>query len=413
MSVLPSVNPTEVGISAERLRLLDEHIEQFVAEGHLPGGVFMIARKGKTVYSKNFGFHTTAKERAYQKDDIFRLASMTKAFTTVSIMQLYEEGKLGLDDPIFKYIPAFSKSVVLDEFNETDSSFTSVHVKQPITIRHLLTHTSGITYGSFNPGKIQAMYHKVGLSGFGLSDAQTTTEEMANRIAKVPLLFHPGEQYRYGLNMEVLGRIVEVVSKKSLSQYFNDHIFKPLGLTDTHFYLPQSKHDRLVPAYTYDENGKVIMTSETPFGPFLEYPKRKDNNHYAGGGGLSGTMMDYAKFIQTLMNGGTMGDQRILSKKTIEEMTADQMIDLNKAGKGYSKTPGITYGLGFALVTEEGRAASVKSPGTFEWSGYFNTRFFIDPEEELIFVGLTQIVPFARGDFWDKLIDIVYGAIED
>lgn len=405
-------NPNEAGISAERLKLLDAHIEKFVQEGHVPGGVFMLARKGKIVYNKSFGYQTLDKKKPYAKSDIFRLASMTKAFTTVSIMQLYERGKLGLDDPIFYYIPAFAKPVVLDKFNEQDSSFTTVPTKKAITIRHLLTHTSGITYGSFNPGKIQAVYEKTGANNFGLSHPKMTTADMANQMAKVPLIFEPGERYMYGLNMEILGRIVEVASGMSLSQYFQKNIFEPLGLKETHFYLPKNLHDRLVPVYTYNDKREMIMASDTDFGPILEYPRGKDNNHYAGGGGMSGSITDYAIFIQTLLNGGEYNGKRILSRKTIDVMTSDQMIVLNRTGKGYSKTPGMTYGLGFALFTEEARAASHKSPGTFEWGGYFNTKFFIDPEEEMIFVGMTQIVPFARPDFWDKMYAIIYGAVE-
>jgi CubicO group peptidase (beta-lactamase class C family) len=399
------------GISIEKLNLLDQHIETFVNQGHVPGGVFLIARKGEIIYNKSFGYQTLAKKKKYQQDDIFRLASMTKAFTTVSIMQLYEQGKLGLDDPIFYYIPAFKQSAVLDQFNEADSSFTTKPVRRPITIRHLLTHTSGITYGVFNPGKIQAVYEKMGANDFGLS-ADVTTEQMADQIAKVPLIFQPGEKYMYGLNMEVLGRIVEVVSGKKLNQYFKENIMVPLGIEDTGFYLPKSKHDRLVAVYTYDEKGKVVMAADTEFGEIVQFPKKSDNNHYAGGGGMSGTAMDYMIFIQALLNEGEYGGKRILSRKTIEVMTSDQLILLNEKGTGYSNIPGITFGLGFALKTKEGTAHDHKSAGTYEWGGYFNTKFFIDPEEDLVFVGMTQIVPFRRNDFWDKMYAIIYGSLE-
>ncbi|MFK7774301.1 MAG: serine hydrolase domain-containing protein [Saprospiraceae bacterium] len=407
---MPKVQNTS-GISMDKLKLLDQHIETFVNQGHVPGGVFVIARKGKIVYNKSFGYQTLDKQKKYQKDNIFRLASMTKAFTTVSIMQLFEQGKLGLDDPIHYYIPAFKQSAVLDQFNEVDSAFMTEPVRRPITIRHLLTHTSGITYGVFNPGKIQAVYKKMGANDFGLF-SNMTTEEMVNTIATVPLIFQPGEKYMYGLNMEVLGRIVEVVSEKRLNQYFKENIMQPLGIEDTGFYLPKSKHDRLVPVYTYNEKGKVIMAAETENGKLMQYPKMKDNNHYAGGGGMSGTAMDYMVFIQALLNKGEYGGKRILAKKTIEVMTSDQLILLNKKGTGYSNIPGITYGLGFALKTDAGTAHDHKSAGTFEWGGYFNTKFFIDPEEELVFVGMTQIVPFQRNDFWQKMYAIIYGAIE-
>jgi len=312
---LSIASPSAVDVSSDRLEILDSHIQKFIKEGHVPGGEFLVARRGKIIYHKTFGHQTLTKEKTYQKGNIYRLASMTKAVTTVAIMQLYEQGKLQLDDPIFYYIPAFRQSQVLETFNEADSSFSTIPTNRPITIRHLLTHTSGITYGPFNPGKIEAVYTKLGAHIFGLS-GQMTTEEMVNQLAEVPLIFQPGTQYMYGLNMEVLGRIVEVVSKKPLNQYFQDHIFKPLGMMDTDFYFPKSKHDRIVPVHTYNEKGKVIMASDTDFGQIAEYPKQPDNNHYAGGGGLSGTAIDYAKFIQALLNNGKYNGARILSRKS-------------------------------------------------------------------------------------------------
>lgn len=401
------------GISTKRLALLDEHIDKYIKDGLMPGGTFLIARKGKTVYHKSFGHQDDAKAKAYQNDDIYRLASMTKAVTTISIMQLYEQGKLGLDDPIHNYIPAFKESKVLDTFNPADSSYTTVPAKRPITIRHLLTHTSGITYGLFNPGKIQMIYEKLGANGFGLFHDEMTTEQMANKLGTLPLIFQPGEKYLYGLNMELLGRIVEVVSGKPLNKYFRDHIFDPLEMNDTYFNLPQDRHSRLVPFYIYDQSGKLVnATTEMMGGMNVDYPKKKDNNHYAGGGGLSGTATDYAKMIQALCDGGTYKGQRILGRKAIEVMTSDQLPLVNLKGTGYSPLPGITYGLGFALKTEAGSAWSAKSPGTYEWGGAFNTKFFIDPSEELIFVGMGQVFGYRRPDFWERLYTIIYGSLE-
>lgn len=409
---LSKVTPEKVGMSTKFLDILDGHIEQYIANGSMPGGEFLIARKGKVVYHKSFGHQNVEKTQPYQNGDIYRLASMTKAVTTVSIMQLMEQGKLGLDDPIFYYIPAFREAKVLETFNEVDSSFTTVPAKNPITIRHLLTHTSGITYGLFNPGKIQAVYEKMGANGFGLYNDEMTTEQMANRIATVPLVFQPGEKYMYGLNMEILGRIVEVVGGMPLNQYFRKNIFDPLGMKDTYFYLPADKQDRLVPIYSYTEDRKLTTAGDAFPGMNADYPKMADNNHYAGGGGLSGTAMDYAKFIQALCNGGSYNGTRILGRKAIAVMTSDQMMMLNDNGTGFSKLPGITYGLGFALKTDQGSAWSAKTPGTYEWGGAFNTKFFIDPEEELVFVGMTQIIPFTRPDFWDRMYSVVYGAVE-
>jgi len=409
---LTKVAPEKVGMSSEFFNILDGHIEQYVADGSMPGGEFLIARKGQIVYHKSFGYQDIDKTKQYQNGDIYRLASMTKAVTTVSIMQLFEQGKLGLDDPIFYYIPAFKDSQVLDTFNEADSTFTTVPAKKPITIRNLLTHTSGITYGIFNPGKLMAVYTKMDAMGFGLYNDEMTTEQMANRIATVPLAFQPGEKYLYGLNMEILGRIVEVVSGMPLNQYFRKNIFDPIGMDDTYFYLPTDKQDRLVPIYSYNKNKELVTAKGIFQGMNADYPNNPDNNHYAGGGGLSGTAMDYAKFIQVLCNGGTHNGTRILGRKAIEVMTSDQLILLNDKGTGFSPLPGITYGLGFALRTDQGSAWSAKTPGTFEWGGAFNTKFFIDPEEELIFVGMTQIIPFTRPDFWDRMYSVIYGAVD-
>lgn len=409
---LIEADPSTVGMSEDRLELLDDHIQSYIDKNWFPGGTFLIARKGKIVYQKSFGYRTVEKKVLYKNDDIFRIASMTKAITTVSIMQLYEKGKLGLDDPIFYYIPAFGAAKVLDTFNEVDSSYTTVPVKRPITIRQLLTHTSGITYGAFNPGKIEIVYGKHDMNMVGLSHDSWTTEEFINKLAAVPLAFQPGEQYMYGLNMDVLGRIVEVASGMSLSDYFHKNIFEPLGMSDTYFYLPKEKQDRLVPIYGQSQEKGIHMAAD-PGGVGLDYPKLADNNHYAGGGGLSCTAKDYAIFIQSLVNDGNYNGQQILGRKTIEVMTSDQMITLNEKGKGFSNLPGITYGLGFALHTEASNGLDSKSPGTYEWGGYFNTKFFIDPVEDLTFVGMSQIVPFFHEEFWSRMYSIVYGAVEN
>jgi CubicO group peptidase (beta-lactamase class C family) len=413
-AVLTEGAPALVGMSDKKLAQIDQFVQDYVNKGYIPGGVFLIARDNQIVYYKNFGFRTTDKKAPYQKDDIFRIASMTKAVTSVAIMQLYEQGKLGLDDPVHNYIPAFKNSNVLDQFNEKDSSYTAVPAKSPITIRQLLTHSSGIVYGAFSKGALRAIYAKKGLMDVGLSHTKMTTEEFINRLAEVPLAFHPGEKYTYGLNMDVLGRVVEVVSGNKLSDYFRKNIFEPLGMKNTFFYLPKEKQAKLVPIYLQKEDGTLEMATNTGgVSSGMDYPLQADNNHYAGGGGLSSTALDYATFIQALLNNGHYNGKRILSRKTVEVMTADQMIRLNQEGKGFSRKPGETFCLGFSLITDQGKGISVKSPGTFEWGGYFNTKFFIDPKEQLIFVGMTQILGARHGELWDRLAAIMYSAIED
>ncbi len=412
-NVLAEGSPELVGISEKRLQLLDQFIQDNVNKGFIPGGVFLVARDNQIVYNKSFGFRSTDKKVPYKKDDIFRICSMTKAITSVAIMQLYEEGKLGLDDAVQDYIPAFKKTQVLDTFNEKDSTYTTVPVKSPITLRQLLTHTSGITYGGFNHGKIMAVYQKNDMLSVGLSHPSWTTEEFINRLAAVPLAFQPGDHFMYGLNMDVLGRVIEVISGEKLSDYFRKHIFEPLGMKDTYFYLPKEKQSRLVPIYAYDANNNFQMLTNDALVSNSDYPKSTDIGHYAGGGGLSSTAMDYAIFIQSLLNDGVYSGKRILGRKTIEVMTADQMISLNQQGKGISNKPGETFCLGFSLRTDEGRGINSKSPGTYEWGGYFTTKFFIDPKEELIFVGMMQIHNFQHGEFYDRVAAILYGAIEE
>ena len=213
--------------------------------------------------------------------------------------------------------------------------------------------------------------------------------------------------------MDVLGRVIEVVSGQSLANYLRKNIFDPLGMPDTWFYLPKEKRDRLVPVYAHDNNDKLYITNSVEMIPQVDYPKMDDNNHYAGGGGLSSTAMDYARFIQALLNGGQLDGKRILSHRTVDLMTSDQMNTLNKKGNGFSQIPGYTYCLGFSLITTEAAGMGLKSPGTFEWGGYFGTKFFIDPKEKLIFVGMDNISPDNHGYFWNRITALIYGAIED
>ncbi len=410
---LTEASPAEAGFSADRLARADSLITEYMQKDWLPGGVFLLARHGKIVYYKNFGKRSVDSDQDYRKDDIFRIASMTKAVTSVAIMQLYEQGKLQLDDPVYYYIPAFKKSAVLDQFNDADSTFTTIPVKRAITIRMLLTHTTGIMYGYRCEHPFDILYQKYNLTTAGFGSETETTEDFVNRIAEMPLAFQPGERYRYGLNMDVLGRIVEVASGQTLAEYFAEHIFEPLGMTDTQFYLPEDKQDRLVPMYGQKSDGTVYMTTEGGMAGTTEYPKYKDVGYYAGGAGLTSTAMDYARFIQALVNDGQYNGYQLLGRKTIEVMTADQLMTDHGKIPGFSNKPGNTYCLGFNLTTEEGAGINSKSPGTYEWGGYFSTKYFIDPKEDLIFVGMTQVMPFRHGEFYEKLTAVLYGAIED
>lgn len=404
-------HPDSVNLSASRLERIDDYIQSAIEKNVIPGGVFIFAREGKIVYHKSFG--NREGDSPYLNDDIFRIASMTKAITSVAVLQLFEKGLLGLDDPLEWYIPAFKDMKILNTFNPEDSTYNTIPAENKITIRHLLTHTSGIAYGGFNPGKVMAVYQKFGMLGQGLSDSRWTTEKFINKLAEVPLVFEPGSKFLYGLNMDVLGRVIEVVSGLSLSEYFRTQIFEPTGMEDTYFYLPKEKYSRLVPVYQLSVAGTYAPVTDDASVGQINYPASLDKNHYAGGGGLSSTALDYARFIQMLQNDGMCQGNQVLNPQTIDMINTDQMITLNKTGNGFSDKPGVTFGLGFRVYTEDAKGLTIKSPGTYEWGGYFNTQYFIDPEEELIFVGMTQISGFKQGYFWDRLYALLYGALED
>ena len=397
-----------VGMSDATLEQVDNHILKYVEDNKLPGGSFLIAKQGKIIYQKSFGYRDSKKKKAYGEGDIWRLASMTKAVTSVAIMQLYEQGILDLDDPVHKYIPAFKNQVVLDTFNPADSTFTTVPVQKDVTIRNLLTHTAGIVYGNFNPGKLMAVYEKFDMN-VGFSHETWSTEEWINRLAKVPLAHQPGAKFSYGLSMDVLGRIIEVASGIPLDKYFHRHIFEPLGMEDTYFYLPKDKIDRLVGVYT-NAGGNWRTTVELGMTAGTAYPKLGPRNVFAGGAGLSSTTIDYATFIQALVSGGG----NILGNKALSEMSRDQMPDVitNYKPDRYQAS-GSSFGLGFTVYLDSPTKRSPKSPGTYEWGGYFNTKFFIDPQEEMIFVGMTQIAGFNDNAFWEDMYKLIYQAIEN
>ena len=412
VQLFEQTDPEVAAMSASQLAFIDTLVDQYLAEKKFPGGVFLVARKGKIVYYKNLGYRSLKDKKTYQKDDIFRIASMTKGVTAVAIMQLYERGKLGLDDKISKYLPAFAHSQVVDRFNSRDSSFTTIPANREITIRQLLTHTSGLGSRKSKLNNLSAIYTKLSPEVSSSSHPTWTTGQMVDELAKLPLAFQPGERYLYGYNMDVLGRIIEVVSGMTLKDYFRENIFDPLEMVDTHFYLPEEKSDRLVPIYAYD-NEEKLMDSDSMTNT-RTHPLFKNARYYGGGGGLSSTAMDYAKFLQALLDAQVSRDSKlpkILGRKTIELMTSDQLAELTAQGKGRDTQIGRSYCLGFALTT--GTGTDPKSPGSYEWGGSVSTKYFVDPQEELIFVGMSQAIPRFHPEFYAKVTSIIYGAIND
>lgn len=399
--VLQASPPEAAGFSAERLKRIDTMLQGWVARGRTNGTVALIARNGKIVYHKAFGYNDDEQKDPVQKDDIYRIASQTKAITSVAAMMLYEEGKFLLDDPVSRYIPEFAKPVVLDSFNEKDSTYTTVPAKSDVTIRQLLTHTSGISYAGIGSKEANAIYARAGIpSGIGTGPEHSLATAM-KKLARLPLLHQPGERWTYGLNTDVLGYLVEVWSGKSLDEFFRTRIFAPLGMKDTYFNIPPSKQDRLVTLYL-GKDGQLVKASAKVGDVPVDYPKR-GTTYFSGGAGLSSTALDYAIFLQMLLNGGEYGGKRLLAPATVRLMTTNQIGDI---AFGVNK-----FGLGFGITTEKGSRVLPVSPGTFEWGGYFTTTYWADPKEKLVGILYRQQLGVNHPDAADKYKVMVYSAI--
>jgi CubicO group peptidase (beta-lactamase class C family) len=398
-TLLKEDSPSAVKVSAERLARIDKILQQGIDSGWIAGAVGFIARNGIIVYDKSFGYSNIETKSLMHKDDIFRIASQTKAITSVAVMMLFEEGKFLLDDPVSKYIPEFAHPKVLDKFNEKDTTYTTVDANREITVRDLLTHTSGIDYAGIGSGNMKAIYAKAKIPG-GFGSDKIVIGDRMRALGKLPLAHQPGERFTYGLNVDVLGYLVEVWSGETLDQYFHKHIFEPLGMNDTYFYLPESKFGRLVKVSTEDKNLHLINAPAD----FVNYPLIK-GTYYSGGAGLSSTIKDYAIFLQMLLNKGEYNGKRLLARRTVELMTCNQIGDLNL---GNDK-----FGLGFQITTEKGQARLGISEGSFAWGGYFSTTYWADPKERLVCLLFMQQSPLRHGEIADKFRAMVYQALND
>lgn len=398
--------PEAAGFSSERLTHIDREMSDWVYKGWMQGGTAIIIRNGKIVYHKAAGYNDLEAKTPMQKDNIFRIASQTKAITSVAIMILFEEGKLLLDDPVSKYIPAYKKQQVLDKFNPADTTWTSVPAKSDITIRQLLTHTSGLGYAQIGSKEANAIYAKSNLTaGIGVKDDNLL--DAMNRLAQLPLMHQPGDKWTYGLNNDLLGCLVEVISGMSLDKFFKTRIFEPLGMNDTYFTIPKEKANRLVNLYKEDKDGKLVKsTAELLNGKTVtpDYPL-ESSTYYSGGAGLSSTIYDYAVFLQMLLNNGVYNGKRILSRNTIRMMTMNQIGDLNR---GDDK-----FGLGFQVVTERGSARTPSQIGTFSWGGAFATSYWVDPKEKMVFLFYRQLQSSTHGDVVEKFRAMTYAAMND
>jgi CubicO group peptidase (beta-lactamase class C family) len=407
-TVLQPGNATDVKVSPERLKKVDQLLQGQIDSGLLKGAVGFIARNGKIIYYKAFGEDDADKKTALKTDAIFRIASQTKATTSVAVMMLFEQAKFLLDDSVAKYIPAFANLQVIDQFNKKDTTYTTKPVKRAITIRDLLTHVSGLDYPLIGSDTMKAIYAKAGIPAGFVMEHSLLADAM-NRLSKLPLIHQPGERFTYGLSVDVLGYLVEVVSKMSLDEFFRERLFKPLGMEDTYFYLPPSKYARLVNVYTTGDKQHLRKWSEKDW-PYVSvsHPLEKAT-YFSGGGGLSSTIRDYAIFLQMLLNGGKYKEQRILSKLTVEWMVSNQIGDIPWTDPQFASD---RFGLGFAITTKAGQARLGQSEGSFEWAGIYNTYYWVDPKKKIVGLLFTQQLPFS----WkldDKYKLAVYQALDD
>jgi CubicO group peptidase (beta-lactamase class C family) len=371
----------------------------------IAGAVAFIARDGKIIYNRAFGESDIETRTPMQTDAIFRIASQTKAIASIGLMMLFEEGKFLLDDPVSKYIPEFAHQQVLDKYSEKDTTYTAIPALREITIRDLLTHTSGIDYADIGSPVMCAIYAKAGIpAGFGdekiAFDCKMELGDKMKALGKLPLVHQPGERMTYGLNVDVIGYLIEILSGDKLDQYLKKHIFEPLGMNDTWFYLPEEKRGRLVKVNTEDANQHVtIMPQEC-----VNYPILK-GTYFSGGAGLSSTTKDYAVFLQMLLNKGEYNGKKLLSRHTVELITSNQIGDLNL---GVDK-----FGLGFEITTERGQAVLGISEGSFAWGGYFGTTYWADPKERLVCLLFMQQSPLSHGEIQSKFKALVYQAVAD
>ena len=402
-----AVNPQKAGFSPKRLQRIDTVINGYISNGWINGAVAIVYRNGVPAYYKAFGYDDMEKRKFIQLNQIFRMASMSKAIVSAGVMMLYEEGKFLLDDPIGKYLPAFQNQKVIDLFNEKDTTYTTKAANRQVTIRDLLTHTAGIGYPQIGDKVANALYAKAGLHiGLNTYDPASLADKMKT-LGSLPLLNQPGEKWCYGLNTDLLGYLIEVISGKTLAAFLEERLFRPLEMSDTYFYLPKEKQSRLATQYTEDSTGKLkpvydYITFNGKF--YVDFPLA-NSTYYSGGGGLCSTAKDYAAFLQMLLNKGVYKGYALLSASTVRLMTMNQTGNI---ALGYNR-----FGLGFEIVTERGAARGPLNEGSYSWAGAFNTTFWVDPKERLSAQLLLQILPTTHGDIHDKFKVLVYQAIEE
>ena len=393
---LPVGSPGAVGMSADGLARIAPAMQAYVDDGRLAAVMTMVARKGQVVHWNAVGTRDTASGDALERNDIFRIYSMTKPVTSVAVMILVEEGKVALDDPVLKFVPEFADVKVLTEGGDR------VAADSPMTVEHLLTHSSGLSYGFFGASAVDALYIEANPIA-----AAEDLGDFARRVAELPLIASPGTRWNYSVSTDILGRVVEVASGQPFDAFVKERILDPLDMNDTAFWVAEEKRARFMANYAKPGDALVITDSPAD-GEYTSPP-----NFPSGGGGLTSTASDYIRFAQMLLEGGSLGDVRILTPETVAKMRMNRLPDaLVPIELGDFLSPGYGFGLGFAVMVDEDASPEPDHNGVFRWAGAANTFFWIDPEAELIGMVWTQFVPFAAYDLEREFQTLVYEAME-
>ena len=397
--------PEDLGFSSERLERVGDLTHRYVDEGRLAGTSVIVARQGRIVYRDNYGMADLENDRKIEDDTIFRIYSMTKPIASLALMQLVEQGKVLLSNPVSRYIPSFEDARVYVSGPPDD--YETVEPHRPVAVHDILTHMSGLSTG-FQGGPVGEIYRRAGL-GFGFRDL--TLEDYCDLLASLPLAYHPGEAWLYSSATDVVGRVVEVVSGVSLGEYLRQNIFEPLGMVDTAFWVPEDKIERL--AQCYQRRDRKLVPFETRY----DRPPKLES----GAGGLVGTVDDYHRFASALVRGGELNSARVIGRKTLEYMTMNHLpggVDLSthalsEGGASETAMPGVGFGLGFGVVIDPPANRSLASRGEYMWGGAASTAFWVDPVEEISVVFMTQLFPSATYPIRPQLRWVVNQALVD
>jgi CubicO group peptidase (beta-lactamase class C family) len=405
-----TVDPKEVSLDATRLKNIDKHFKRYVDEGRLAGFAVAVARRGEVAHLGMYGHKDSETIAPITSDTMYRIYSMTKPVTSIALMMLVEQGLLQLTDPVSKFIKSFGETRVWN--TGTILKPMTAALTEPIRVWHLLTHTSGLTYGFNYADVVDDMYRRAGFET-GVSYNESL-EVVCDKIASLPLVFQPGSSWNYSMATDVVGRIIEVISKMPLDEFLEKNIFAPLGMTDTAFFVPEEKRSRLASLYRYDEVNHSKIKLDTLGNSSLEKPK-----FLSGGGGLISTAGDYFKFIKMLEGRGKSGDVRIVSSRTIDLMTQNHLpnnADISTFGRPIGEEflyDGLGFGLGFSVVVDQAKTRVACPKGTFAWGGMASTAFWVDPVNEISAMFFTQLIPSGVYPIRQYLRSLVYAALID